>query len=48
MYKVMAILGTLLCTLLLSACSTIEGMGKDIQQVGSSIEQEAREEKAQN
>jgi predicted small secreted protein len=48
MYKVTAILGTVLCTLMLSACSTVEGVGKDIQQVGSSIEQEAKEEKAQN
>lgn len=48
MYKVTAMLATLFFTLLLTACSTVEGVGKDIKQVGSAIEKEAKEEKAQS
>ncbi|MEZ5534069.1 MAG: entericidin A/B family lipoprotein [Thiolinea sp.] len=48
MYKLIATFTALFCALLLTACSTVEGVGKDIKQVGSAIEQEAREEKAQS
>nr|CAA6817240.1 MAG: Unknown protein [uncultured Thiotrichaceae bacterium] len=47
MYKVMTIFAALFFTMLLAACSTVEGVGKDIKQVGSAIEQEAKEEKKQ-
>jgi len=32
----------------LSACNTTEGAGKDIKSAGSSIEQKAKEEKAEH
>lgn len=48
MYRTMAIFTALFFTLLLTACSTVEGVGKDIKQVGSVIEEEAKEEKAQS
>ncbi len=45
MYKTTAIVMILLGTLWLSACSTVAGVGKDIQNVGSSIEKGANKEK---
>ena len=48
MYRIMTIFTVLFFTLLLTACSTVEGVGKDIKQVGSAIEKEAQEEKAQS
>jgi predicted small secreted protein len=32
-------------TLLLSACNTMEGMGKDVEKGGEALKNEAREEK---
>lgn len=43
--KLAAVLITGLCLLSLNACSTVEGIGKDIQKAGQSIEQEAKKNK---
>jgi len=47
MYRIMTIFTTLFFALSLTACSTVAGVGKDIQQAGSALEKEAEEEKAQ-
>lgn len=48
MYRIMTIFTALFFTLLLGACSTVEGVGKDIQQAGSALEKEAKEKKTQS
>lgn len=45
MYRIMTIFAALFFTGLLAGCSTVEGVGKDLKQVGSVIEEEAKEEK---
>ena len=45
MFKTLAIMAGLVCTLLLSACNTMEGMGEDIQRGGEKLEDKAQENK---
>lgn len=37
---------SLLAVLLVTGCSTVEGIGKDLQSIGGTIEKEAKDEKA--
>ena len=43
MLKYLVITAGFVCTILLSACNTMEGMGEDIQEGGQSLENEAQE-----
>ena len=45
MLKYLVIMTGLVCTLLLSACNTMEGMGQDIQKGGEKLENKADESK---
>lgn len=45
MQKLLSIL-SLMAFLLLTGCSTVEGIGKDLKSLGGTIEQEAQTEKA--
>jgi entericidin A len=38
----------LLCGALLGGCNTVEGVGKDIENAGDAIEDEAREQRRRN
>jgi len=40
-----ALLGTLLCSLMLSACNTVEGAGKDVQRAGEKVQGAAQDAK---
>ena len=40
-----ALLGTLLCSLMLSACNTVEGAGKDVSSVGGAVSDTAKDAK---
>jgi len=42
MNRVLIVVGTVLCGLVLAACNTVAGMGKDIQRAGESIQGAAR------
>ena len=45
MLKYLVIMTGLVCTLLLSACNTMEGMGQDIQKGGEKLENKAEDAK---
>ena len=45
MRKILVMLVVLLGVLGLSACNTMEGFGKDVKKVGSTIEKKAAEKK---
>ncbi|HMQ71287.1 MAG TPA: entericidin A/B family lipoprotein [Rubrivivax sp.] len=45
MNKLLIALATLAATLVLSACNTFEGLGKDISKAGDKIEETAKKNK---
>lgn len=45
MKQIIAALNTFLFLALLSSCNTIEGVGRDVESVGSTIEETAKDSK---
>lgn len=40
-----SLLGALLCSLMLSACNTVEGAGKDVERAGEKVQGAAQDAK---